>query len=531
MTARDPNFFVVGGTLHPSVPSYIKRPADDLLPQLVAEGELCYVLTSRQMGKSSLMVRTIHRLDEQSKPIQPVVIDLSAIGLTSIEQWYYSLVDEIAYQLKLATDIQTWWQQHSTLEYVSRFNGFLRDVVLTEVPGQIAIFIDEVDSVISYDFSDDFFAAVRAFYNRRAIDPSFKRVAFILLGTVAPHDLIKDYGRTPFNIGRRVKLDELKLKDAQVMAKGLPAPGEAILEHIFFWTNGHPYLTQKIGQAIAGRSDEILWTNERIDGLINELFLSNKALIEEDNLQFVQNRVFSSPHRDKLLRLYQQICHGPKKVKNDRQSTIQNELKIAGLVTADEQGYLTVQNQIYRYAFNLDWIRKNRPVNWWQRSTIGLGLVSVLFILGGLFYWLWLAPQPAPTVVEAIYIEKPPLIDGYLNDDVWAKAEPLTYASYNSANDSTTALVKLLWDEKYLYAGFEVNDAHVESSITPWDGDSVSVIIRNGSEIREYRHSLLGPERGDTRNQPISQHRLKEPTTFNNPTDEDAGYSVEMQIP
>jgi hypothetical protein len=47
-------FYVTGGTLRHDAPSYVERQADkDLLDGLL-KGEFCYVLTSRQMGKSSL---------------------------------------------------------------------------------------------------------------------------------------------------------------------------------------------------------------------------------------------------------------------------------------------------------------------------------------------------------------------------------------------------------------------------------------------------------------------------------------------
>ena len=61
--AVDPaHFYKTGGTMAGDAASYVPRRADLELFQALSEGEFCYVLTSRQMGKSSLMVRTAARL-------------------------------------------------------------------------------------------------------------------------------------------------------------------------------------------------------------------------------------------------------------------------------------------------------------------------------------------------------------------------------------------------------------------------------------------------------------------------------------
>jgi hypothetical protein len=71
-------FFTTGGTLHHNSPSYVERSSDQALLKLLSEGEFCYVLTARQMGKSSSMVRTAMRLKEQS--MEALILDLTAIG-------------------------------------------------------------------------------------------------------------------------------------------------------------------------------------------------------------------------------------------------------------------------------------------------------------------------------------------------------------------------------------------------------------------------------------------------------------------
>src|SRR5688572_10398914 len=94
MIVSAPGFYITGGTLQRDAACYVERKADTDLYDGLMRGRFCYVLTSRQMGKSSLMVRTAARLREED--IAVAALDLTAIGQNlSAEQWYNGLLNQL----------------------------------------------------------------------------------------------------------------------------------------------------------------------------------------------------------------------------------------------------------------------------------------------------------------------------------------------------------------------------------------------------------------------------------------------------
>jgi WD40 repeat protein/Flp pilus assembly protein TadD len=396
MSANETSFYVTGGTLRHDAPSYVERQADrDLLDGLL-KGEFCYVLTSRQMGKSSLMVRAASRLREQG--IHVITLDLAAIGQNlSAEQWYNGLLAGIGRQLRLEDELEQFWDKHARLSPVQRLFAAIRDVALARRTGRFVVFIDELDVVRSLPFkTDEFFAAIRSCYNRRTEDAEFNRLTFCLLGVATPSDLIQDTRITPFNIGRRIELHDFSETEAAPLAKGLEqAAGggrnaELALRQILRWTNGHPYLTQRLCKAVAAHDGHDGGSPSRwriapaIDALCVELFLTARAREQDDNLLFVRERLLrNETDLAGLLTLYEQVRSERQPVRDETTDPRVSILRLSGIVRS-ELGVLKIRNPIYGRVFDHAWVETNMPdaERRRQREAYRRGMVRAASVAG-----------------------------------------------------------------------------------------------------------------------------------------------------
>ena len=95
---------MLGGALKSQAACYVVRQADRELLEGLLKREFCYVLTSRQRGKSSIMIRAAREL--RAAGFRIISLDLTRLGQNlSPPQWYLGLLDLIGESLGIEEEL------------------------------------------------------------------------------------------------------------------------------------------------------------------------------------------------------------------------------------------------------------------------------------------------------------------------------------------------------------------------------------------------------------------------------------------
>ncbi|MEX2496923.1 MAG: AAA-like domain-containing protein [Woeseia sp.] len=395
-------YFTTATPLHPVRPGYIRRAADDALYETLVAGHYAQVIAPNRSGKSSLIAATSARL--QNNGFKVAVIDLAQIserdGGSDAGRWYYSIAYRLLRQLRLKIDLQDWWQDKSILSNRQRLVEFYSEVVLQRIPEPVVIFIDEIERVADRPLSAHLLASIRAAWNGRIAEPDFARLRFALVGEGDPVNLVPDPSFSPFAISREIRLGDFSRDDLEIFSTELnllPSDAAIALDRIYYWTSGHPYLTQKLARAVAREriSGNI---REHVDRIAAHRLAGRAAITSEPHMSHLHRRIVNDrKNSEALLNLYGRLRKGIE-VEFDPESRHQRMLLASGLVVPDERGRLKPRNRLYRAVFTARWANENLPLHW-RGPAMALALLLALTAIP--FTYTQLLPKPYVRVLSA----------------------------------------------------------------------------------------------------------------------------------
>ncbi|MDH4013901.1 MAG: AAA-like domain-containing protein [Chromatiales bacterium] len=393
--ASNGEFFVVGGPVQPDRECYAVRAADQLLREHLERGEHCHVLAPKQTGKTSLVARISRQLRREEKLV--AVVDLTQIGSPDKQyaprRWYYGLAYRIARDLRLKVDLQTWWRAKENLPNPERLVEFFWEVVLANTTAPVAVFFDDLETLVGLPYGSEFLNSLRACHDRRATEPDFLRLSFVLLGVATPGQLQPDPSSGLFQVSNAIQLDDFDLEQISHFAPHLgvgPDLQRGLLDRVLEWTGGQPYLTQKLCRSVA-RSREKESGGELVDQIAMRLFLAPNCLRDEPHLNAIRIRLLEGGDKaEPLLTLYGRLCKGAR-ITSDPHSQLHRALELSGLTTVGPDGRLQIRNKVYAEVFTARWVNQSLPFKW---RVVALFAASVVFAVLLPLWYTQVLPRP-----------------------------------------------------------------------------------------------------------------------------------------
>jgi len=329
---------------------YVQRDADRQIKNIIKDmGRPGYVLVSRQMGKTNLLINAKRRLETKDDAF--VYIDLSShfenakscfeniidTALETYKDKFVIISDKISKRRKEFVDTPPHKQHTNELRQL-----------LEIIPGKLVIILDEIDALTKTSYSDQIFSLIRSIYFARVNYPEFERLTYILSGVIEPSEIIKDSRISPFNIGQKIFLNDFSRNEFDVFISNAKINlKKEVVDRIYFWTNGSPRMTWDISSEVEniGKDNEI--TIAVIDQIVKELYLTkyDKPPVDHIRELVINDREL----RNSII----EIEYHKGNVISDK---IRSKLYLSGIINYDESE-IHIKNEIIRHSISYDWIK------------------------------------------------------------------------------------------------------------------------------------------------------------------------------
>lgn len=242
-----------GGSLDVDDPRYIRRETDAAAARLISlQGTTFTIKGSRQMGKSSLLIRALAQGLERTK--RCALIDFQLLGKDTLQDsntFFRRFVESIAEQLELPSLIGESWD--AKLSDSQNCTRIVERHILQRLDAPVVVAIDEADHLFEAAFRNDFFGMLRAWHNTRAnpLKKVWKKLDLVLVTSTEPYLFIDRPHESPFNVGEVLQLRDFSQSQIQELNILHDSPffnGE--IEKLHELLRGQPYLTRKAFYAV-----------------------------------------------------------------------------------------------------------------------------------------------------------------------------------------------------------------------------------------------------------------------------------------
>lgn len=243
------------GTMDPESRFYVERSTDAIALSTIKRsgGVTITIKGPRQMGKSSLLIRTKARAEAMGKQVAYLDFQLfDRSALIEGDRFYRQFCEWLTEELDLENRVAEYWS--SPLGNSQRCTRYVSRHLLKALGSPLMLAMDEVESVFDTEFRSDFFGMLRSWHNNRATTPIWKQLDLVLVTSTEPYQLIDNLNQSPFNVGQVIELVDFDPKQVGDLnhRHGSPLTLDQ-LDKLMQLLTGHPYLVRRALYLVASQ--------------------------------------------------------------------------------------------------------------------------------------------------------------------------------------------------------------------------------------------------------------------------------------
>lgn len=227
-----------------SADPYIERPdlASRCLKTFLQPGSLLRIKALRQMGKTSLLDRTLDQVQQEGYRVVSLSLTLADHRiLTELDKFLRWFCHVISRELHLPCTLEQYWEA----EFGSKINctTYFEEYLLPTDENPLVLALDDVDLIFPHpEISEDFFGLLRFWHERAKSRPLWKQLRLVVAYSTEIY-IPLNINQSPFNVGVRVELPEFSFTQTQQFAQlyqlyWTPTQIQQLMEMV----GGHPKL-------------------------------------------------------------------------------------------------------------------------------------------------------------------------------------------------------------------------------------------------------------------------------------------------
>jgi DNA-binding Xre family transcriptional regulator len=211
--------------------------------EIVKPGCLIRIKAPRQMGKTSLMARTLQQAAQEGSRTVCLSLQLAdQDSFATLDKFLYWFCSTVSLQLNLPDRLDDSWNSDRFGSKVS-CKTYFEQYLLPEVAQPLTLGLDEVDRLFEYPtLYQDFFGLLRVLHEESRRGGIWRQFRLVVVHSTEVY-VPMDVNQSPFNVGLSIELPEFSLEQVQ----------DLVQRHQLDWTldqskqlmtivGGHPFL-------------------------------------------------------------------------------------------------------------------------------------------------------------------------------------------------------------------------------------------------------------------------------------------------